>query len=78
VQGVGFRNFVQHAAHRIGVQGYTRNLDDGRVEVYAIGSDGQLSDLVGMLWKGPRWADVHGVDEVEASLESCQGFYILH
>jgi len=78
VQGVGFRNFVQNAAHRIGVQGYARNLDDGRVEVYAIGSDGQLSDLAGMLWKGPRWADVHGVDEAEASLESCQGFYIRH
>ena len=78
VQGVGFRNFVQYAAHRIGVQGYTRNLDDGRVEVYAIGSDGQLSDLAAMLWKGPRWSDVHGVDEAEAAMESCQGFYIRH
>jgi acylphosphatase len=69
---------VQNAAHKIGVQGYTRNLDDGRVEVYAIGSDGQLSDLAGILWKGPRWADVYGVNEAEAAFESCQGFHIRH
>jgi len=78
VQGVGYRNFVQHSAHRIGVQGYTRNLDDGRVEVYAVGTDGQLSDLAGLLWKGPRFADVRGVDESEASIESCSGFNIRH
>jgi len=78
VQGVGFRNFAQSAARRLGVHGYTRNLDDGSVEVYAIGSDSQLSDLAAMLWKGPRWADVHGVDEIEAPIESCQGFYIRY
>jgi len=76
VQGVGYRNFVQREASRLGLQGYTRNLDDGRVEVYAVGSAPQLSDLAGVLRRGPRWADVHGVDELEAPLESCHGFYI--
>jgi acylphosphatase len=33
VQGVGFRYFAQREAVQLGVRGYTRNLDDGRVEV---------------------------------------------
>jgi acylphosphatase len=42
VQGVGYRFFACHAAEQQGVTGYARNLRDGRVEVYAIGSDAQL------------------------------------
>ena len=77
VQGVGFRWYVQQAADSIGVKGYTRNLDDGSVEVYAIGSAEQLSDLCGRLWKGPRMSDVRGVDEEEAALEKSSSFRIV-
>jgi acylphosphatase len=76
VQGVGFRYFVQRAAARINVSGYTRNLDDGRVEVYAIGTRDQLSELAGMLWKGPHFADVRGVDEQEADVQQYDTFQI--
>lgn len=76
VQGVGFRNFVQREATRLGIHGFTRNLDDGSVEVYAVGSNAQLSDLAGLLRIGPRWADVHGVNESEAPVDSNRGFYI--
>src|SRR5581483_6235688 len=43
VQGVGFRYFAQRAAQGLGLTGYVRNLDDGRVEVYAAGADDKLS-----------------------------------
>ena len=78
VQGVGFRWFVQQSADSLGVKGYTRNRDDGSVEVYALGSAEQLSDLSGLLHKGPRMADVRGVDEEEAAIEKVSGFRITH
>jgi acylphosphatase len=78
VQGVGFRWFVQKSASSLGVKGYTRNLDDGRVEVYAVGSPEQLNELAGLLWKGPRMSDVRGVDEEEAALENVSGFRVEH
>jgi len=77
VQGVGYRNFAQTAARQLGIHGYARNLADGSVEVYAVGTGQQLSDLSGLLRQGPRWADVHGVDEQEAALEARQSFAIL-
>ena len=76
VQGVGYRYFAQRAAADLQVTGYTRNLDDGRVEVYAVGTPEQLSDLAGRLWKGPRMADVRGVDEADAAVQQYDSFQI--
>ena len=68
VQGVGFRFFAVRAAQRYGLAGYTRNLRDGRVEVYAIGEPDQLAGLRHELEQGPRGARVSGVEEKEAEL----------
>jgi acylphosphatase len=76
VQGVGFRYFVEHSAKRLDIRGWVRNVDDGSVEVYAAGTAAQLSDLAGLLWQGPRWAEVRGVDESEAALENHMGFSV--
>jgi acylphosphatase len=78
VQGVGYRYFVQKTADSLGLKGYARNLDDGSVEVYALGNDEQLSALAGHLRQGPRFADVRHVDETEASPEKVSGFRIEH
>jgi len=78
VQGVGFRWFVEHAANAIGIRGWTRNLDDGSVEVYAVGTPEQHDALAGHLWKGPRSAEVHGVEQQEAAMEKLSGFHIRH
>jgi acylphosphatase len=76
VQGVGFRYFVEHSAKQLGIRGWVRNVDDGSVEVYAAGTAEQLSDLAGLLWQGPRWAEVRGVEESDAALENHSGFSV--
>lgn len=76
VQGVGYRYFVQNAAAQLGLTGYARNLDDGRVEVYAVGPADKLSDFAGMLHAGPRWSDVRGVEEQEAAVQRTGMFRI--
>ena len=76
VQGVGYRWFAQRAAESLGLAGYARNLDDGRVEVYAAGPEARLSEMAGMLRTGPRWADVRGVEEQEAAVQQYGSFLI--
>jgi acylphosphatase len=76
VQGVGFRYFAQHAAANLGLSGYARNLDDGAVEVYAVGTEEKLSEFAGLLHKGPRFAEVHGVEEQAAEIRSYASFEI--
>ena len=76
VQGVGYRYFAQHAATTLGLTGYTRNLDDGRVEVYAVGPEGKLSELAAILHAGPRWSEVRGVEEQAAPVQRYGSFRI--
>lgn len=76
VQGVGFRYFVQHKASALGLSGWARNLDDGRVEVYASGTPERLSDLASALHVGPRMAEVRGVEEQNAEPDGASSFSI--
>ncbi len=76
VQGVGYRYFVEKIAAELGITGYAKNLEDGSVEVYAVGSPDALATLNGYLWKGPQWSDVRGVQEMEATVVKYVGFYI--
>ena len=68
VQGVGFRFFAQRVAQRLGLGGCTKNLRDGRVEVYAIGGERELTELRRELVRGPEAASVSGVSEHEEAV----------
>ena len=70
VQGVGYRYFASGAARRLGLAGYVRNLNDSRVEVYAIGAPAALDAFRGELHRGPHSARVTAVVEEPASLDS--------
>ena len=62
VQGVGFRNFTQLNAQQLGVNGYAKNLANGKVEVVAEGDKAQLDALIALLKKGPRYARVDAIE----------------
>jgi len=74
VQGVGFRAFVERTARDIGVTGWVRNLDDGRVEAYAVGTPEQLDELAANLHRGPRLSEVRGLEPIEAEMQQLSSF----
>ena len=70
VQGVGFRYFIQDEAERLQLSGFVRNLRDGRVEVYAIGSAENLARLRTIIERGPKGAMVQHVVEESADINA--------
>ena len=80
VQGVGYRYFAQRIARRLGVAGFVRNLNDGRVEVYAVGPANRLTELKAELGRGPNGGSVSGVVEEDAAIEQrfADAFSIEH
>ena len=77
VQGVYFRASAAEQAKRLGLRGWALNLDDGRVEVLAIGAPAAVEQFAGWLASGPPWADVVGVESVvvePATVESVTRF----
>lgn len=78
VQGVFFRASTKEQAELLGLDGWVRNLPDGRVEVYATGSESQISRFRGWLKEGPDMAIVaklECVDGPELTVQR-QGFRI--
>jgi acylphosphatase len=69
VQGVGYRYFAVRVAREIGVQGWVRNLSDGRVEAYAAGPAHLLEDFEARLRRGPPAGEVRGVEVEEVTLD---------
>jgi acylphosphatase len=69
VQGVGYRNFVEHTAGKIRVDGYVRNRRDGTVEVFAMGPPEELLKLRKALERGPMMAQVARVSEEPSAVE---------
>lgn len=58
VQGVCFRMATSKQAKTLGLTGWVRNLDDGRVEVFASGESQIVDELSKWLAHGPSLAKV--------------------
>ncbi|NWF79246.1 MAG: acylphosphatase [Chloroflexi bacterium] len=62
VQGVGFRAHTRDRARAAGVEGWVRNLPDGRVEAVFEGTRPAVQRLVTWCYSGPNSAMVEKVE----------------
>ncbi|MGF6692575.1 acylphosphatase [Pseudomonas sp. D(2018)] len=76
VQGVYYRQSTQEQADRLELDGWIRNLADGRVEVLVEGEDGAVRELAAWLEQGPAEAQVTGVELQEQPLQGITGFIV--
>jgi acylphosphatase len=72
VQGVFYRATCVRQAQSLGLTGYARNLDDGRVEVLACGEQAAVGQFVAWLWEGSPASKVTAVDTTEVDPASIQ------
>lgn len=62
VQGVFFRATAREEAKRLQLDGFARNLPDGRVEIVGEGERAALEEMIRWCRKGPRGAMVESVE----------------
>ena len=75
VQGVGYRWSCRREGQGIGVTGWVKNLDDGRVEVVLQGTREQVEKLIRWCYRGPEEARVSDIAVVyEETAETFQDF----
>ena len=78
VQGVFFRRFVQENAEKLDVKGFTRNLDDGRIEVFLEGNIDEVRKMIDLCKKGPKHSQIRKVEEKIERFQDLKNFKILH
>jgi acylphosphatase len=72
VQGVYYRASTRQKAVELGLRGYASNLEDGRVEVLAVGSAAAVQSLIDWLAVGPPAARVDEVAVETLELEDVE------
>ena len=74
VQRVGFRFWTETQAAARGLDGWVRNLPDGRVEALLAGPETTVRDMVQACRQGPSMARVTAVREHPAEMPAEPGF----
>lgn len=67
VQGVGFRAWTLVKAEQLGLHGWVRNLEDGRVEALLSGPPETVQTMLDLFWTGPTGSAVTDVEVLEAT-----------
>lgn len=70
VQGVSFRYYTYHEALRLGLSGWVRNLNDGRVEASFEGAKAAVEQMIAWCQVGPP---ASSVDKVEVNWGEASG-----
>jgi acylphosphatase len=78
VQGVFFRAFLKDNAERLDVRGFTRNLEDGRVEVFLEGDPDKVNEMIELCKKGPKHSQIKNVEIIPEKFQDFRGFKVLH
>jgi len=76
VQGVSYRQHTQEQAERLELDGWVRNLADGRVEVVLEGEEVAVRELAAWLEHGPKAAMVTAVELEEQTVQGIAGFIV--
>lgn len=69
VQGVGFRAFTLRAGTKLGIEGWVRNLADGRVEAIALASREKLDEFEACVKKGPLASRVENLIVIDVNYD---------
>jgi acylphosphatase len=78
VQGVFFRAFIKENAERHNVKGFTRNLEDGRVEVFLEGDANDVNKMIKVCETGPKHSQIRKVDIKPEKFQDFKTFKALH
>lgn len=78
VQGVYFRTKTRDEAHKHGVDGWVKNLEDGRVEAVFEGDDESVDAMVDFCHEGSQAARVDDVSVTYGDPEGLDGFEIQY
>ncbi|MGH7079427.1 MAG: acylphosphatase [Acetobacteraceae bacterium] len=75
VQGVGFRDWMVTRARALGLDGWVRNVGDGRVEALLSGPEAAIEEMLRACRRGPPGAVVERIIEEWAEMPEGQGFF---
>jgi len=77
VQPILFNRFIKDHADRIGVRGFVRKLEDGRMEIFIEGNTDSVESMSQICRRGPPHSQLRGLEEKDERFQGFTDFRIL-
>jgi len=78
IQPVFFNRFIKENADKLGIKGFVRNTDDGRVEVFIEGNTDEVTSMILACKTGPQHALIRNTEEKEERYQGFKDFKIMN
>lgn len=78
VQSMFFRQFAKEQAEKNNVRGYSRSLEDGRMEIFLEGDQEAVDNVAALCKRGPGHSLIRNVEEKEEKFQDFKEFKILN
>ena len=78
VQGVFFRAFVKENAERYNIKGFTRNLENGKIEVFIEGDTDNVNKMVELCKQVPKHSQIKNIQIKPEKFQDFKSFKVLH
>jgi len=77
VQPVFFNRFIKENADKLGVRGFIRNREDGRIEIFIEGDTDSVRQMTPLCKRGPQHSIIRKIEEQEERFQDFKDFKIL-
>lgn len=72
-----FEQFVLDNAKKIGIKGYLRKLEGGRMEIFIEGDNTKVDEMVAICRRGTQHTQIRNVDEKVERFQDFKEFRIM-
>ncbi len=78
VQGIFFKNYIKEEAIKLGLKGYVRSLENGKVEVVVEGKDEEVDTMRLVCKKGSMHSEVKKIELQDMNHVGFKEFKIMN
>lgn len=77
LQSLFFEQFIKENAVKLGVRGYLRKLDSGKLEIFIEGNVDEVDEMVSICKRGTQHTQIRNVDEKTEKFQDFKDFKVL-
>jgi len=77
VQGILYRKHLEELGNQVGVRGFVRMKEDGRIEIVIEGKDEKVMEMLNLVKKGEKHVEIRNVQVEDLKHQGFEGFKLL-
>lgn len=77
IQPIFFNQFIKNNADELGVRGFIRKLEDGRIEMFIEGDMDSVNKMIPICKRGPPHSVIRKAEEKEERFQDFKEFRVL-